>query len=181
MEEIWKDVFGYEGYYQVSNIGNIKGVDRIIKYKSDGERLYKGINFKQETTKDGYKRVVLMKEGVKQRYMVHRLVAQTFIENPENKPYINHIDGDKGNNVVANLEWCTNSENVLHADSIGLRDMSNHQPSNSKSILCVEKEIEFKSISKALKWLGTTNKSTSTITRAIKNNRKAFGYTWEYV
>ena len=181
MEEVWKYIDGYEGYYQVSNLGNIKSVDRVIKYKSDGQRLYKGINFKQEITKDGYRRVVLMKEGVKQRYMIHRLVAQAFIENIENKPYINHIDGDKGNNVVSNLEWCTNSENVLHADSIGLRSMSNHQPSNSKCILCVEKGMEFKSISKALKWLGVTNNSISTITRAIKNNRKAFGYTWKYV
>lgn len=181
MDEIWRDIKGYEKYYQVSNLGNIKGLDRIIAYKNGLNRLYKGISLKQELTKDGYKRVVLMKEGKKKRFMVHRLVAIAFIRNVYNKPYVNHLDGNKSNNVVSNLEWCTNSENMLHADRINLRDMSKHQPSNSKGVKCVELNIEFASITKAVKWLGKTKNSVSSLRRAIKNKKPYENYTWELI
>ena len=88
--EIWKDITGYEGYFQVSNLGNFRSLDRRIKYKNSGTRLYPGKPLLKETTLDGYQRIVLMKEAIKRRFMCHRLVAQEFIPNPENKPFINH-------------------------------------------------------------------------------------------
>ena len=83
MEEIWKDIPSYEGYYQVSTLGNFRSLPRQIKYKNNGTRNYPSKSLKTETTKDNYQRIVLMKDGVKNRYMCHRLVAITFIPNLE--------------------------------------------------------------------------------------------------
>jgi hypothetical protein len=182
MEEIWKFIPEYEGYYQVSNLGNFKSVDRIIKYKQNGTRLYHGKYLLTETTKDNYQRITLMKDSIKKRYMAHRLVAITFIVNTENKPFINHIDGNKSNNIVSNLEWCTESENIRHADRTGLRNMlKNSNPSNSKKIQCIETGKIFNSCNKALCWLGNDNKYISTLTRSIKRGGKAYGYHWKFI
>ena len=181
MEEIWKDIPFYEGYYQVSNLGNFRSLPRVIKYKSNGTRNYPSKVLLTETTKDNYQRIVLMKDGIKTRYQAHRLVALTFIPNPDNKPFINHIDGNKSNNVVTNLEWCTASENMIHADNTGLRDMSTHQPSNSKKIKCIETGEVFTSYAKAVKWLGKSNTSISTLVRGTRVYGKALGYHWEFI
>lgn len=134
-----------------------------------------------ETTKDNYQRIVLMKEGVKTKYQAHRLVALAFIPNPDNKPFINHIDGNKSNNNADNLEWCTASENVTHADITGLRDMSKHHPSNSKKIKCLETGEIFVSYYQAVKWLGKTSNSISALVRGTRSYGKAFGYHWEFI
>lgn len=107
MQEIWKDIKEYEGLYQISNLGNVKSLKR--------NKLLKPIK-----DKDGYLCVTLYKMCKLKEKKVHRLVAQTFILNPENKPQVNHIDGNKQNNVVNNLEWCTRLENIEHAWKIGL-------------------------------------------------------------
>ena len=107
--EIWKDVVGYEGYYQVSNFGNIRSVDRVIysdklhigtKRKLDGKMLKPYVNA------HGYLALTLTKNGKEKSLRVHRLVAEAFIKNPNNYDQINHIDGNKTNNKVENLEWC---------------------------------------------------------------------------
>lgn len=181
MNEIWKDIPSYEGYYQVSNFGNFRSLPRIIKYKSNGTRKYPAKYLLTETTKDNYQRVVLMKDGVKKRYQAHRLVAITFIPNPDNKLCINHIDGNKSNNNVLNLEWCTYSENTIHAIKTGLYDTSKHHPSNSKGVKCIDTGEIFISMYEAVKHLGKTNSSISTLSRAIKRNGKAFGFRWEFI
>lgn len=180
-DEIWKDINGYEGYYQISNYGNARSLDRQVGCRWGGLRDYGGKSLLTETTKDGYQRIVFMRDAIKERFLVHRIVAEAFIPNPENKPYVNHIDGDKSNNYFGNLEWCTNSENVLHADRNGLRDMSTHQPSNSKGVRCIDNGMEFASTTKAVKWLGRNKNSVAVISRAIKNDGKAYGYKWEYL
>lgn len=105
MEEIWKDISGYEGLYQISNTGEVfstkrygtrGGILRLSKYKD-------------------YYIVGLTRNGKHKKYRVHRLVAQTFIHNPENKPCVNHIDCNSLNNNLNNLEWCTYSENLIHS------------------------------------------------------------------
>lgn len=109
MEEIWKDVIGYEDYYQVSNLGNVKRKSKDKKIKP-----YKG-------GKNGaYNHVCICENGNQKSVLLHRIVATAFIPNVENKPQVNHKDGNKKNNAVENLEWVTNKENTIHAFSIGL-------------------------------------------------------------
>lgn len=107
MEEIWKPVVGYEGLYEVSNEGRVKS----IRKSKDKNR---NITIQEKIVKPWglYKQVYL---PVRNKDYVHRLVAKAFIPNPENKPYVNHIDNNPGNNKVGNLEWCTQKENVAHS------------------------------------------------------------------
>lgn len=119
IKEEWKDIKNYEGLYQVSNLGNVKSLERN---KSNGKGLVK-IDEKiltQNITNWGYCKVALYKNGARKYYKVHRLVAEAFIPNPNNKEQINHIDGNKLNNNVNNLEWNTRIENMNHARINGL-------------------------------------------------------------
>lgn len=112
--EIWKDIKGYEGYYQISNLGGIKSFPRNGTIST----VYM---LKPTLTKNGYYKVTLSKPNNTTYLLVHRIVAETFIPNPENKPEVNHIDGDKLNNCVDNLEWCTSKENITHSIKTGLK------------------------------------------------------------
>lgn len=103
MEE-WKDIVGYEGRYQVSNLGRVKSLKRKVgvKNRSTPEKI-----LKEHLQKEGYYTVVLYKNGEPRRLSVHRIVAEAFLYNPNNYPVVNHKDENKGNNNVNNLEWCT--------------------------------------------------------------------------
>lgn len=107
MKEIWKTVQGYENKYEVSNLGRVKSLERIDRYN---RKIEEKILAPRKHT-GGYLRVQLSRKD----FYIHRLVAQAFIPNLENKKYINHIDGNKTNNKVENLEWCTANENMKHA------------------------------------------------------------------
>lgn len=113
MEEIWKDIKGYEGLYQVSNKGRVKSLDRYAKNNSKLQFRPERI-LKQNIQNAGRNKrcaVALCKDGIITRFRVHRLVAEAFIPNPDNKPFIDHIDTDSTNNVVENLRWVTAKEN----------------------------------------------------------------------
>lgn len=130
MIEEWRDIEGYEGYYQVSSLGRIRSLDRLIDFWNRwlGEkvkRIRKGRVMKPGSNPNGYKIATLNKEAKIKYYSVHRLVANAFIENIDNLPQINHKDCDKTNNCVNNLEWCTPSENLLHAHKNGLITINN--------------------------------------------------------
>lgn len=117
--EIWKDIKGYNGLYQVSNFGRVKSLKRICN-KGKGnynrkEKIRKLLIQKKVNCKTDYWRVGLSKNSKVTYYAVHRLVAVAFIENPDNKPYVNHKDGNGLNNRAENLEWVTNSENQLYS------------------------------------------------------------------
>jgi len=114
MDIFIKDIKGYEGYYQVDSNGVVYGVERYVK-KWDGIRKIEKSILKEGTTNCGYVRVNLCKNGKNKKHSVHRLVATAFIPNPENKPCVNHIDGNKKNNKLENLEWVTHKENTNHA------------------------------------------------------------------
>lgn len=176
--EIWKDITGYEGYFQVSNLGNFRSLDRRIKYKNSGTRLYPGKPLLKETTLDGYQRIVLMKEAIKKRFMCHRIVAQEFIPNPENKPFINHINGNKSDNRVENLEWCTQSENELHS----FRNLGNTMTGKTfpKRIKCIENNIIFPSMLQTIAWIGN-NSCIEGLKKAINAGRKYHDYTFTYI
>ena len=116
MKEIWKDVQGYEGQYQVSNLGRVKSIKRKLNNgRTVNEKMLNSSSKKK--TQDGYLMVALAGKT----FRVNRLVAAAFIPNPDNKPVVNHIDGDKENNKADNLEWTTISENMLHAYRCGLK------------------------------------------------------------
>lgn len=115
--EIWKDVAGFEGLYQVSNFGNVRSVTRTIT-RSDGKVYVKqGKQLKSFVTNRGYEYVMLNDCNRKQHLKtVHRLVAQAFISNPNNLPIVNHKDENKLNNAASNLEWCTHAYNNVYND-----------------------------------------------------------------
>ena len=115
--EIWKEIEGYEGLYEVSNTGKVRSLDRYTT--GNRNRLLKGKELRQRKNELNYCFVHLCKDGISKNTRVHRLVAQEFIPNPEDKPYINHKDANPMNNHVDNLEWCTQQENIQHAYKMG--------------------------------------------------------------
>lgn len=117
-KEIWKDAVGYEGFYQVSNLGRVRSVDRTIT-RSDGLKMFfKGGIRRPTKTKLGYLRVTTSVNGKYRKVPVHRMVAKAFIPNPNNYKYINHKDEDKSNNAADNLEWCTAAYNNTYGTRI---------------------------------------------------------------
>ena len=111
MEEIWRDIEGYKGLYQVSNMGRVRSLDRWITYKDGREALFKGKILHLNCNTSGYLEVNLCKQSKGKMIGVHRLVAQSFIDNVDNLPEVDHIDGDKTNNNVTNLRWVTHLDN----------------------------------------------------------------------
>lgn len=135
--EVFKDVVGYEGFYKISNIGNVKSLSRTIlkngiyPFKSKEKNLKNRFN-------NNYYYVTLCKNNTYKTFRNHRLIAMAFIPNPNNKPMVNHINGIKTDNRIENLEWCTSKENVNHAISTGLINQNGVNSINSR---LTEKEI----------------------------------------
>lgn len=121
MEEIWKDIKGYEGHYQVSNFGRVKSVERYKDNHGTKQLVKEHILKQSENQKGGYLKVDLWKDGKSKTLYTHRLVAQAFIENPLNKTTVNHINGNHKDNHVSNLEWATPSEQNEHIYKMGLK------------------------------------------------------------
>lgn len=170
IKEIWKDIKGYEGLYQASNLGNIKSKNRILK---------------QIKRKDGYYFVNLSKNSKVKPTKVHRIIAETFIENKNNYNIINHKDNNKENNCVENLEWCTQSHNIKEAYKCGARKpirlIGKNNP-KSKGVIqydlynnYIKKWDCIKEASKKLKI------KDSNISLVCKGKRKYVGgYIWKY-
>ena len=156
MEEIWKDVPGYEGLYQVSSIGRVKSL-RFNKTK-----------IMSQWSHNGYRMVEFCINNERNYFGVHQLVAMAFIPNPENKPQVNHKDRNRSNNNVENLEWVTASENVAHAYSMGVKPRPTHQNQpNQKTIFDLIEEKEYFSIREASRQTGHTR---DTIKRSLDLN-----------
>lgn len=124
MEEIWKDIQGYEGLYQVSNLGRIKRIRFINNVTNKPQDKFLSM---KKIDNLGYQTVALCKDGQIKYKRTHRIVAETFIPNPQNLPCVNHKDGNKLNNLIDNLEWCTYSQNTRHAMSSGLINIEKHK------------------------------------------------------
>jgi len=120
--EIWVDIIGFEGLYQVSNFGNVKSIDRTVKLGLS-EKYIIGVTLIKLKVK-GYFRLGLCKNSNPTQLSVHRIVSINFIPNKENKRCVNHNDGNKLNNLLSNLDWCTYSENTLHS----IRILGNPKP-----------------------------------------------------
>lgn len=118
LNEIWKDVAGWEGYYQVSNLGNIRSRDRWVENRGTS-RFLAGKPMVPVKSTDGYLMVKFTRNNKATTHRIHRLVAEAFIENPEGLPEVNHLDCDRKNNIVTNLEWSTHADNVGHSRDKG--------------------------------------------------------------
>lgn len=133
MDEKWLPVKGYEGFYEVSNMGRIKSLDRYIKRKnSDTSEFRRGVILKHKLNIGGYFINGISKDGQGSTVYLHKVVATAFVENPNGYPEANHIDGDKGNNRASNLEWTTPQLNTIHAYENGLTQRTSDKCKSSK-------------------------------------------------
>lgn len=159
-EELIRDVIGYEGIYTIDIFGNVFRV-------KDGKEML------QQRNQFGYMNVSLCKDGKQKQHKIHRLIAQAFILNPQNKEQVNHIDGDKTHNVVWNLEWVTSKENNIHASDTGL-------VRKARKVRIVETGEIFNSLGSCARAI---NGNTGDISRCIhsKGTKTHKGYTFEEV
>jgi hypothetical protein len=130
--EIWKNIEGYEGFYQISNLGNVKSLCRLVGNHSGFKKLLKEKILKTHISKTGYFVINLKINSKRKTFKLHRLIAYSFIEKIKGKEYINHINGIKTDNRVENLEWVTIKENNYHAIKTGLKKDSGINNSRSK-------------------------------------------------
>ena len=184
-KEVWRDIPEYEGLYQVSNYGNVKSLarnncnvclkDRILKYSKNHQ---------------GYKQVALFKKSKQKSFKIHKLVALAFIPNPNNYPCINHIDGNKQNNCVDNLEWCTYSHNNKEAFRLKLKKPINKGNFNEKSFnhkQVVQYDLQgnliriWGSLIQIKRELGYYCCPISNCCHKRKGFYTAYGYKWDFV
>jgi hypothetical protein len=160
-----KDLKGYEGIYTIDEIGNI--------YTNKFSKFLTGT-----TDKDGYKKVMLYKDGKRKTFFVHRLVALNFIENKYQKPFVNHINGKKSDNRICNLEWVTASENTRHAWRTGLAEKTKQTLliARSKVILNTENGIFYNSILEASKYSNIKYSALKAMLIGQNKNKSAFRY-----
>ena len=189
MEEIWKYIPEWEGFYQASNLGRIRSVDRVVmKLNSRGflsPRIYKGKLLSPNVNNSGYQYLCMCKDKDHRWFAkVHRVIAMTFLHNPNHLSDVNHKDGNKLNNKVENLEWCSHSDNQKHALRIGLNIKPYAASRYKKAVTQIDpktKKIvaEYASIHEATSHLGKTNPSN--ISGALNGrHRIAYGFEWKY-
>ena len=145
-EEVWKPIEEWEGLYEISSHGRVRSLDRLVRNRC-GKYMLKGRMLKQSSFSNKYLFVQLQDNPRKECRLVHRLVAQAFIPNPNGKKEVNHISGDKTDNQVTNLEWVTRSENLVHRNRV-LKIHSSFWKKR-KAIRCIETREEWGSITEA--------------------------------
>lgn len=180
--EIWKDVVGFEKYFQISNFGNVLSKARKV-WNGKGFYNKSQVLLKPSQNHKGYPIAYLGANNEKRTIPIHRLVAIAFIPNPNNLPQVNHIDGNKQNNRVDNLEWCTNSDNQLHAWKMGLQRVSGNAGKPKRAVLQYDKDWnlihEYPSIADASRAVG--EKSKSNIGECCRGRKKSVqGYYWKF-
>ena len=173
--EVWKDIPGYEGRYQVSNLGHVRSLDMTVRCKfGKGYRLHKGRQLKPRKINTGYLIAQLSRDGRNSQQLIHRLVASAFIPNPENKPFVNHINGVRTDDFVGNLEWCTYSENERHKHyALGFDTRLQKRP-----VICLDTGVQYPSIAEAAR---ATSGKTRNICMCCQGKRKrTHGLRWAY-
>lgn len=194
MEEIWKDIKDYEGVYQVSNLGRIKSLERYKENHNKYQKVVEKIKNNRKHTA-GYLITDLYKDNKGKTAFIHRLVAEAFIPNPNNKETVNHINGIKTDNRVENLEWATPLEQNIHyyrSDFYNPKDEKTIRKvilamnkASSKKVRCIETGIIYNSVAEAGR---NYNISSNLISKVCKGTRKSAGKDinnkpvhWEYV
>lgn len=173
MEEIWKDVVGYEGYYRVSNLGRVKSVPRKTVTNIVRDKILSDFD-----NGHGYRYITFSIKQKRKNYYIHRLVANAFISNIENKPSINHIDSNRSNNNVSNLEWVTVKENVAHCKENG-RAKYNWHPV-LQFTLDGNFIKEYASTVEAAKHIGCTSELIQMAANKNNSLKTAKGFIWKY-
>jgi hypothetical protein len=185
--EIWKDVKGCEGYYQVSNEGRVRSLDRVdtkLNPLTGTYSIRKG-QIRKQILSNNYLSVNLCINDKRKFVRVHRMVIEAFLPNIDNKPQINHINGMKLDNRLCNLEYCTASENLLHAHKTGLATAV-----NKKKITCIDTQQVFESSFKAAEWLNLTKFNNTKVIKRVANTLRicangktkiAYGYKWKFI
>lgn len=200
MNEIWKDIEGYEGYYQVSNTGRVKTLNRVVTQKNGTKKKLKERILKPAKCTNGYLRITLCTNSHAIGFLIHRLVAKAFIHNPNNQPEVNHIDENIENNHVENLEWVTSQQNSRHGTNIermrkaliergsvagennGMYGRTGSKNPNSKPVIQYDMQgnfiAEYASASCPGRKFGYNPSSISGAARG--NYKQAYGYMWKY-
>ena len=185
MKEIWKDVKDYEGLYQVSNLGNVRKL-RFINNIANKEKIFM---ITPQLINSGYYKVMLSKNGGYKNKTLHRLAAETFIPHPENKPQVNHKDGNKANNRVETLEWCSQSENIKHAYKNNLTKPFAKGRFGKNSLKAKKVNMLDKNTGEIIKTFGSlidaahyvnVDKSCHIVSCCKGKLKTAYGYKWEY-
>lgn len=186
-KEVWKDVLGYENLYMVSSLGRVKSLDRVNINVNGVKRNIKSVMLKQAFNGWYYNVCLCSPKIPKRTLLTHRLVALAFLENNDDKKCVNHIDGNKLNNKVENLEWCTHSENEIHKIHV----LNNVSIPNMSNLLCVDEAIEpiqingkncygiktqklYKDLSEGIR-IDTKDKSYGCLKQMINELRSRFG------
>lgn len=176
--EIWKDIPGYEGYYQISNLGRIRSLDRYANVCGNGKRLVKGRIIKSVKCTNGYYEAPLNRNGVRKVMLLHRVVANVFIPNPFNLPEVNHKDENIANNRADNLEWCTSKYNANY----GTRNERMLVGRETKPVIQLDKDGNYiKRWSSMMDACREYGADISSMIRVCKGKQKTCkGYKWEY-
>lgn len=176
--EQWKDIKGFEEFYQISNLGRIKSKDRYLRTCGNGVRFAKGRIIKPVICTNGYYEIHLRVDGKRTVKMLHRVVAEAFLANPNNLPEVNHKDENPANNGVENLEWCTSKYNANY----GTRNQRMVKDKYLKSVIMMDKHGNklktFKSMGEAARETGA---DVSSMIRVCKGRQETcVGYKWKY-
>lgn len=188
-EEIWKPVVGWENYYEVSNHGNVRTKERIVKTGRGGYRTIKCLTIKNILNpSNGYYQIGLHANRANKTVYVHRLVAEAFVVNENHLPEVNHLDEDKTNNHADNLEWCTRKENLHHGTRLKRLEIYaiTHRNSvkNSKCVFQYDKSgnyiSSFPSLHEAERVTNINQERISRVCRHIGDRKTAGGFIWRF-
>ena len=178
VEEIWKDIEGYEGEYQISNFGRVRSLDKKVNVKNNYTAIKHGKILKLHK-KLRYKYIMLSSKNVTKMCRVHILVARAFVENPQKKTQVNHINGNKFDNRAENLEWVTPKENLIHAWKNEL-----NKRCEPKEIFQYDKNgrfiMRYESAKEASRKTGIDHANICRCASGKKYRKTAGGYSWKW-
>lgn len=178
IKEEWKKVKGYEGYYEISNLGHLRSVDRYVIRKDGVRHFCKGKLISQNLNTDGYPQAKLCMNAQNTAVRIHRLVAEHFVPNPFNYQEVNHIDCDRSNNVYTNLQWCTHIENVQHSAKKGHYKRYGSKNSNYRNVTLKEYYKNNPEEKKKLARPGRTNGRATPIRMIVPDKNISFDFSY---